>query len=102
MKEDKTAFQKEEQEAINQIEVIDPIVLGEEVSPQNHHEEVAYEIEDIIAMRNEIIKLQYEADILKKKLRLAKQTLVYVNFFPVADNIRKTVESTLKTLSKKK
>lgn len=102
MKEDKNSIQKEQQEAINQIEVVDPIIVSEEKSPLNHHENVAYEIEDIIAMRNEIIKLQYEAEISSRKLRLAQATLVYVNGWIVPDNVRKMVENTLKSLANKK
>ena len=90
------------QEEINEIKVNEPIVLSSTESPKNHQKEIAYEIEDIIAMRNEIIKLQEEAVITNKKLRLAKQTLVYVNAWIVPDNVRRTVELTLKSLSKRK
>lgn len=102
MKELKHALEKEKQDLVNQIEVVDPIIVSKEESPRNHHEITTYEIEDVIAMRNEIIKLQYEAEILNKKLRLAKQTLVYVNAWIVPDNVRKTVENTLKSLANKK
>lgn len=90
------------QSEINEIEVNEPIIVSDKESPQNHQKEIAYEIEDIIAMRNEIIKLQEEAVIINKKLRLAKQTLVYVNAWIVPDNVRRTVDLTLKFLSKRK
>ena len=90
------------QSEINEIEVNEPIIVSDKESPQNYQKEIAYEIEDIIAMRNEIIKLQEEAIIINKKLRLAKQTLVYVTAWIVPDNVRRTVDLTLKSLSKRK